>query len=237
MLAASIAIKGLPMLHLEDKVAFALQCMEDFDVQHLAVVKDEYFIGIASKSDLLDADESHTLESLSDQMLRIGLAGSAHFLTALDLFTKHHLSILPVLNEQQECIGVITQQHLNDNLAQFLGVSNPGAILVLSVSPFQYSLAEMSRLVETNNAQIVQLNTFYDEANGSLVVTLKLNRDEAGAIIATFQRYDYQVLHYFGNSPLNNDIENHYHHLMNYLDVQIYYSNLFSDIHTCWDSG
>jgi predicted transcriptional regulator len=219
MLAAAIAIKGLPMLHMEDKVSFALQCMEDFDVQHLAVVKDDYFIGLVNKSDLLDTDEANTLEALSDQLLRIGIAHSAHFLTALDLFTKHHLSLLPVLNEQQECVGVITQQHLNDNVAQFLGVAKPGAILVLSVSPFQYSLAEMSRLVETNNAQIVQLNTFFDEASGALIATLKLNRDEAAAIIATFQRYDYQVLHYFGNSPLNNDIEENYHHLMNYLDV------------------
>lgn len=219
MLAASIAIKGLPMLDMEDSVSFALQCMDDFDVQHLAVVKDDYFIGLANKSDLLDANEQHTIGAVSDQLPRICIAGSAHFLSALDLFTKHHLSLLPVLNEQQECIGVITQQHLNENVAQFLGVAKPGAILILSVSPFQYSLAEMSRLVETNNAQIVQLNTFFDEASGALVVTLKLNRDEAGAIIATFQRYDYQVLHYFGNSPLNNDIEEHYHHLMNYLDV------------------
>ncbi|MEN9697137.1 MAG: hypothetical protein RLZ56_558 [Bacteroidota bacterium] len=219
MLAASIAIKGLPMLHMEDKVSFALQCMEDFDVQHLAVVKDDYFIGLINKDDLLDTDEHNAIEVLSDQLLRVGIAGSAHFLTALDLFTKHHLSILPVLNEQQECVGVITQQHLNDHLAQFLGVASPGAILVLSVSPFQYSLAEMSRLVETNNAQIVQLNTFFDAASGALLVTLKLNKDEAGAIIATFQRYDYQVLHYFGKAPLNNDIEEHYHHLMNYLDV------------------
>ena len=219
MLASSIAIKGLPMLHLEDKVSFALQCMEDFDVQHLAVIKEDYFIGLVSKSDLLDTDESNHLESISDQILKIGINGSAHFLMALDLFTKHHLSLLPVLNEQQECIGVITQQHLDDSLARFLGVAQQGAILVLSMSPLQYSLAEMSRLVETNNAQILQLNTFFDEANANLIVTLKLNRDEAATIIATFQRYDYHVLHYFGNTPLNNDIEDHYHHLMNYLDV------------------
>jgi acetoin utilization protein AcuB len=219
MLAASIAIKGLPMLHLEDKVAFALQCMEDFDVQHLAVVKEDYFIGMISKSDLLDTDESNTIENINDQLIRIGIKGTAHFLTALELFNKHHLSLLPVLNEQQEVIGMITQQNLNDSLGQLLGVAQPGAILVLAISPLQYSLAEMSRLVETNNAQIVQLNSFFDAANGNLIVTLKLNRDDANTIIATFERYDYQVLYYFGTSPLNNDIEHHYHHLMNYLDV------------------
>ena len=219
MLTSSIAQKGLPLLHLEDKVSFALQCMEDFDVQHLVVVKDDYFLGILAKSDLLDTSESNTLEVLSDLFLKIGVAANAHFLTALDLFTKHQLSLLPVLNEQQECIGVITNEQLNGALAHFLEVAKPGAILVLSVSPYQYSLSEMSRIVESNNAQILQLNTHFDEANGNLVVTLKLNKDEAGAIIATFERYDYQIVHYFGITPLNNDVENHYHNLMNYLDV------------------
>ena len=164
-------------------------------------------------------DAKQTIAQLIDPLVRFGIAGSAHFLTALHLFSKHQLTLLPVLNDQQECVGVIPQKNLNDQLAQFLGLDQPGAVIVLSISPLQYSLAEMSRLVETNNAQIVQLNSFFDETNGSMVITIKLNREEASSIIATFQRYDYQVLHYFGNSPLNNDIEDHYHHLMNYLDV------------------
>lgn len=219
MLAASITAQGFPLLHLEDKVSFALQCMEDFDIQELAVIKDDYFLGLVQKSDLLDADESANLIVLSEQFKKIMIADTAHFLTALDLFSKHQLSILPVLNEQQECIGMIPQKSLNDALAKFLGVDLPGAILVLSVAPYQYSLAEMSRLVESNNAQILQLNSYFDEKNGAIIITLKINKDEAQAIIATFQRYDYQLVQYFGKTPLHNDIEAHYHHLMNYLDV------------------
>ena len=214
MLAKDIAIQGFPMLRLEDTASFVLNCMEDFDVQHLPVVKDEYFIGLVSKENVLDMDAKQTIAQLIDPLVRFGIAGSAHFLTALHLFSKHQLTLLPVLNDQQECVGVIPQKNLNDQLAQFLGLDQPGAVIVLSISPLQYSLAEMSRLVETNNAQIVQLNSFFDETNGSMVITIKLNREEASSIIATFQRYDYQVLHYFGNSPLNNDIEDHYHHLM-----------------------
>jgi predicted transcriptional regulator len=219
MLAASITAQGFPLLHLEDKVSFALQCMEDFDVQELAVVKEDYFLGVVRKADLLDIDEAATIMVLSDQLIKIMIADTAHFLTALDLFSKHELSILPVLNEQQECIGMIPQKSLNNALAKFLGVESPGAIIVLSVAPYQYSLAEMSRLVESNNAQIVQLNSYYDETNGAIIITLKINKDEAQAIIATFQRYDYELVQYFGKTPLHNDIEAHYHHLMNYLDV------------------
>jgi predicted transcriptional regulator len=219
MLAASITSKGFPLLHLEDKVNFALQCMEDFDVQELAVVKEDYFLGVVQKADLLDADEAATIMVLSEQLKKIKVLDTAHFLTALDLFSKYELSILPVLNEQQEYIGMIPQKSLNDALAKFLGVESPGAIIVLSVAPYQYSLAEMSRLVESNNAQIVQLNSYYDASNGAMIITLKINKDEAQSIIATFQRYDYQLVHYFGKTPLHNDIEAHYHHLMNYLDV------------------
>jgi hypothetical protein len=219
MLAATITVQGFPLLHLEDKVSFALQCMEDFDVQELAVVKEDYFLGIVQKADLLDTDEAATLMVLSDQLKKIMIADTAHFLTALDLFAKHQLSILPVMNEQLECIGMIPQKSLNDALAKFLGVDSPGAIIVLSVAPYQYSLAEMSRLVESNNAQILQLNSYFDETNGAMLITLKINKDEAQAIIATFQRYDYQLVQYFGKTPLHNDIEAHYHHLMNYLDV------------------
>ena len=219
MLAATITVQGFPLLHLEDKVSFALQCMEDFDVQELAVVKEDYFLGLVQKADLLDTDEAATIMVLSDQLKKIMITDTAHFLTVLDLFSKHQLSILPVLNEQLECIGMIPQKSLNDALAKFLGVDSPGAIIDLSVAPYQYSLAEMSRLVESNNAQIIQLNSYFDETNGAMIITLKINKDEAQAIIATFQRYDYQLVQYFGKTPLHNDIEAHYHHLMNYLDV------------------
>jgi acetoin utilization protein AcuB len=219
MLAATITVQGFPLLHLEDKVSFALQCMEDFDVQELAVVKEDYFLGLVQKADLLDTNEAATIMVLSDQIKKIMITDTAHFLTVLDLFSKHQLSILPVLNEQLECIGMIPQKSLNDALAKFLGVDSSGAIIVLSVAPYQYSLAEMSRLVESNNAQILQLNSYFDETNGAMIITLKINKDEAQAIIATFQRYDYQLVQYFGKTPLHNDIEAHYHHLMNYLDV------------------
>jgi acetoin utilization protein AcuB len=219
MLLASIAVNNYPMLHLEDKVSFVLQCMEDYDVFQLPLVKEDYYIGLVNKEDVLDLDENQTMAALADQLSRVALPHSAHFTAALNLFAKHQLSLLPILNEHQECVGVIPQKNLNEQLAQFLGVDLPGAIIVVSISPYQYSLAELSRLVETNNAQIIQLNTHFEEANGALVITFKLNKEEASAIIATLQRYNYQVLHYFGNTPLHNDIQDHYQHLLNYLDV------------------
>ena len=94
MLAKDIAIQGYPMLRLEDTAAFVLKCMEDFDVQHLPVVKDDYFIGLVHKEVVLDLDAKQTMAQLIDPLLRFGIASSAHFLTALNLFSVHQLSLL-----------------------------------------------------------------------------------------------------------------------------------------------
>lgn len=216
---ATLALKGFPLLHLEDTASLALQRMDEFDVQELPVVKDDYYVGLVQKENLLDIDERNTIATISDDLMRVGINGTAHLLNALDVIATHHVSLLPILNDHQEVVGVLPQKNIVEHLAQYLGVHLPGAILVLSVNPYHYSLAELSRLVESNNAQILQMNTLFDEANGSLRITIKINKEEIDAIHATLQRYNYEVVHYFTKSPIVNDIEHHYHHLMNYLDV------------------
>ena len=135
MLASSIAISNFPLLHFEDKVSFALQCMEDYDVQHLPLVKEDYFIGLVNKEDILQLDVDQTLIHLADQITRIGILGTMHFTAALNLFSKNELSLLPVLNEQQECIGVILQKNLNDLLTEETSVM-AGEVLTFTVSEF-----------------------------------------------------------------------------------------------------
>lgn len=219
MIASSVAIQNFPVMHLEDKASYVLQCMEDYDVFHFPVIKDNHLMGLVLKEDLLDIDSDQSIIILADQFLKVSIVHSAHFTVALNLFSQHQLSLLPVLNDQQEFAGVILQKKLNDYLVNFLGIDLPGAIIVVSIAPYQYSLAEVSRLVETNNAQITQLNTSYDELAATLMITIKLNKEDAGAIIASLQRYNYTLLYYFGNTPIYNELEDHYQHLMNYLDV------------------
>jgi len=38
-------------------------------------------------------------------------------------------------------------------------------------------------------------------------------------VVATFERYDYDVIYYFGNENFENEIHSNYRHLMNYLDL------------------
>ena len=73
------------MLRLEDTASFVLQCMEDYEVQHLPLLKDEYFIGLVSKESVLDIAVDQTLATIAENLLRIA-CGAFMFPHALSKF-------------------------------------------------------------------------------------------------------------------------------------------------------
>jgi acetoin utilization protein AcuB len=73
--------------------------------------------------------------------------------------------------------------------------------------------------VETNDAQITQLNTYHDSVSSLFYVTLRINKMEVSDIVATFQRYEYKIKYYFGEEQYENELRDNYNHLMNYLSI------------------
>lgn len=219
MVASQLIAKHYPTLNLFDKVSLALQLMDDFDIIHLPVISEEKYVGLVSKDDLMDADEEVMIATLEQQLIKTAVSAEEHFSISLKLLTNHQLSLIAVINEQQEVTGVITAAEMLKFLAQFLGTQEPGGIVVLEMERRNYSFGEISRLVETNDAQILQLNTTTDADTGLSIVTLKLNKIEISDIIATFQRYDYTVRYYFGEEQYANELKENYHHLISYLNM------------------
>lgn len=219
MLASQILHTGFPSLHLTDRVSLALQLMDEYDVQHLPVLSEEHYVGLIAKSDLLDVDEEQSIATIEDQFANLSIKGEEHFLVALKMAAEREFSLVPVINEQAELLGVITLSSLIQQLSRFVGNEEKGGVIVLEISKRNYSFGEISRLVETNDALITQCNTFTEPETGLIIITLKVNKIEISAIVATFQRYDYAVRYYFGEESYTNELKDNYNHLLAYLNV------------------
>lgn len=219
MLVADLYIKGFPSLHIDDTASFALQLMDDYDVRDLPVCEQDHFKGIVAKMDLLDIEGGASIRHLLNDFRVVSLQEDAHFTAALKLFHEFDLSVIPVMNEQQVIVGVIKTENLIQGVYQFLDVDHPGAILGIQAEQIQFSLGELCRLVETNNAYITQMNSYIDPVNKQLIVTIKLNRKDITDIVATLKRYDYNLLYYFGEEHFENELKENYDSLMTYLNV------------------
>lgn len=218
MFAYNLTQNNYPSITLHDKATVALQLMDDYDVQHLCIVNNKKFIGIISKNDLLDAGKYAIISSLQQNFIQSSVKTNAPFTEVLKTFTQTGLTIVPVIDNNKQLVGIITQQQFLKTLAEIMNVNEEGAVIILEVDKKNFSVGEINRLVETNDAHITQLNTLAGNEN-TLLVNLKINRTEVSDIVATFQRYDYSVKYFFGEEYYNNQLQENYNHLISYLSV------------------
>ena len=220
MLNKEIISSAVPSLHLNDPVSQALDLMADFHVTHLPVVAGDKLAGLVSEEDLLNIEDDSTLLSeLQPGFSGIVAHAEAYFFEAVQLVNENGLTLIPVVTQEAEYTGSIIATDLLKQLGRVTGVNDAGGIIVLEMEKLSFAFSEISKLVETNDAQIIQLNTYSDTPSGNFYVTLRINKAEISDIVATFQRYEYQVKYYFGEELYENELRNNYDHLMNYLNI------------------
>lgn len=188
-------------------------------VSHLPVLQDNTYLGLIAADDLLDANPADTIGSLLHDLQPFSVNADEHFSLAVRTMASRQLSVIAVVGASQEYAGAISREKLFVQLATQTGMLTGGAMVVITMEPHQFSISELSKLVETNDAHITQLNTVIDELSGHLTVTIRINRQEVSDVIATLQRYDYQVLYYSGEEHYENELRRNYNHLMNFLTI------------------
>jgi acetoin utilization protein AcuB len=209
----------IPTLNLNDSVSQALELMSEFHVMQLPVVSEDKFMGLVFEDDLMDVDEKATLQTISNHFSKVAVHANTHFIESVQVLNEYNLTVIPVVDKENEFLGSIAAVDLLKEMGKMTGASEPGGIIVLEMEQRNFSFSELSKLVETNDAQITQLNSYWDNGQGAFFVTLKINKFEISDIVATFQRYEYQVKYYFGEELYENELRNNYDHLMNYLNI------------------
>jgi acetoin utilization protein AcuB len=219
MFAGELISRSIPFLQLDDTVGKALQEMSDFHVSQLPVVNEEKYVGLIGEDVLLDSDENALLENLQSNFIKPFVRQNDFFLLAVKRSRDMHLSVVPVVTDQYELLGVIGTDDLFRQLAAFTGIEEQGGIIILEMEKSDFSAGELNRLVESNDAYITQLNTSFDSTTQLLTVTLRLNKAEISDIIATLQRHEYNIRYYNGEELYQNELQNNLVHLMNYLNI------------------
>ena len=220
MLTRALHTQVLPYLHLHDKVYQALQLMNDSHVSHLPIVDGEKFAGLISEDDLLQVENDNIeLKELQQSFSMSSVKEDEHFLKAVKMAVENGFSVVPVVNEDNEVTGIVTYADLLKQASAFMNLNDPGGLLVLEMEAKNYSFNTISRIIESNDAQIKQLNTTTDPQTGQMEVTIKVDKTEISDIVATFQRYEYNVKYYLGEELYENELRSNYDNLMNYLKI------------------
>lgn len=219
MTAAELITNHLPVLQTTDTVRMALDFMQDNKIQHLPVVNNQVYIGMIDEEDIEDTNENDPVSAHLQLLDPVFVHPSDFFLVPLKIMHQRQLDILPVVKEGGELMGVLTQEELLWAASHYNSAAVPGGIIIFQMQPNSFYLSEIGRIVESNNARIIHLNTWTDASTGELMVAIKVNKSDIQDILASFERYEYNVVHYFGENLSEEELKENYDHLINYLNI------------------
>ena len=206
-------------IEIHDLVSNAIEVMEQFDLGHLPILDGKQYVGLISSDDLLEADPAEELFSLERYFLKASVKTGDHVSLALRVRSKFSIDFVPVINETNEWEGSISSDKMLDEISRMMGASDNSSLLVLEINRIDYALGEINRLVESNDAMIMQVNTLQDPLSDIMQVVLRINKEDISDIVATFQRHEYTVIYIYGEESYSNELQSNLSHLLNYLNI------------------
>jgi acetoin utilization protein AcuB len=220
MIARDLLTRDVLPLSPDDTGLTALHWFDEFKVSHLPVVKSNEYMGMVSEDDIYSSNSfEETLEKHNLTLLKISIVQSQHEYAVIRLFAEYKLSLLPVVDENNLFLGVITMPGLVENLSAITAVDNPGGIIVLELNVNDFSLSEIAQIVESNDARLLSLYMRSHPDSIRSELTLKVNRMDIQPIIQTFLRYNYTIKASFFESGYTDSLRERYNMLMNYLNI------------------
>ena len=220
MIAKDLITDKIPPLHTSDTGLQALALMDEYRVSHLPIVNDVDFLGLISEEDIFEMN--HFEENIGNHHLSLSkpfVTEDQHIFEVIKLMADSRLSLVPVLNQQNSYMGVITEHTLVEKFADLTAVRNPGGIIVLELNESDYSLSQIAQIIESNDARVLSMYMFSYPDSTKLEVTVKINKMDLTSIIQTFNRYDYIIKASFSESEYNDFLKDRFDALMTYLNI------------------
>ena len=220
MIALELISDIIVPLKTSDSVALAQSLMNEFKVSHIPVVNNQAYLGLLSESDIdtgvyPDTPVGNVKLSLNKPMIE----NSRNIYDVIRMISEQQLTLLPVVDEKENYLGAISLQSLSNGLTTFAAIYHPGAVIILEISQNDYSLSEISQIVESNDTKVLSLNISSRVDSTTLEVILKLNKQDIGGLLQTFSRYGYVVKASSEEEEDPGDLRERYDSLMNYLNI------------------
>ncbi len=211
----------IPALKKSDIAENALIWMEELKTNELPVVEGQQFSGLISEDDILESNDLN--KKIGDFILHgesCFVYDYNHFFEAIRVLQECNSEIIAVLNEKNKFLGVTTYQYLLQTFAGSITIQSSGGILILSLKMYDYSLAEIGRLVESESGRILgSYITNHKDDESKIYLTLKINKEDLTTVIATLERFGYQVIAKFHESIGIGNEQERLDNILKYLDI------------------
>ncbi len=219
MIAQKLISNNFAPLKTSDTGEEALTMMHVYHLKHLPIVNNTQLLGTIAEDNIMQHNLEEAIGSYSLSLSHAYVKDTDHVFEIMSKLSENKLSIIPVIDEKENYLGLITLDDLIQFYANSFSFKERGSIVVLEIEKNQYSLSEISNIVESENAVILTSFLTQEENTNLVSVTIKVNLQEISGILKALERYEYRIKASFTESEYFDDLRERYDLLMTYLNV------------------
>jgi len=202
----------------EKTIAEVQDFFADVSYSHFSVVEEGIYIGCIAADDVdtFDSDKKiidykYTLEGFFARKNMI-------WLDVLEVFAKNKTNLIPVLDENSKYVGYYEISDIMNFFHETPFLQEPGGIIVVKKRTLDYSMSEITQIIESNNGKILGL--FISEADSeNIQVTIKISLGIMNEIIQSFRRYNYEIMSEHFEDNYINTLKERSDYLDKYLNI------------------
>ncbi len=208
--------KDYPAFQSSDSIEVANEIAKEFGYTHIFIKKKGIYQGAISQS-FLDESPEGNLASLAIHYEKFAILDDGNILDSIKLFHTFNANVVPVINKDEKYRGYLSCDDIFNEFSKYPLFSENGALLVVQVHEKNYSMTEICKIVEQNDAKIYScyISSIIED---EIQVTLKISSENLSSIDETFERYGYSVVHKFYDDEKEELLKNRFDFFQKYLE-------------------
>lgn len=206
----------------EDTLVYqAIEWCEQYQSKYVFIADDQKRVfGYVASDILYELEEDSTiLELIQPLEEKLLIREDTHIFEILRKIEQVDNSIFPIVENSGLILGFCTANSLLMSYLKDNELLQNGGIITIETDLHDYSLSEIARIVESNDAVILNVVVKQVVAENKLQIILKINKTDLKNIQATFERFEYTVLDIVHESEFDAQMQDRIDNLIKYLEV------------------
>ncbi len=191
---------------------------DELTYSHFPVVEESIFIGSIAADDIETFDSDKKVTDYKYVLEHFFARTTMIWLDVLEVFAKNHTNLVPILDENNKYVGYYEIEDIIKFFHETPFLKEQGAILIVSKNTIDYSMSQITQIVESNNGKLLGLFISNSDIN-TIEVTLKISVGSLNEIIQTFRRYNYDIISEHNEDNYINNLKERSDYLDKYLNI------------------
>lgn len=205
-------------ISLEESIETVQDFFAELSFSHFPVLDEGTYIGSIALDDVETFDTDKKVSDYRYTLEGFYARTNMIWLDVLEVFARNHTSVVPVLDDTNKYVGYYDITDIVKFFHETPFLKEMGGIIIVEKDINDYSMSQITQIVESNNGKILGLFISNVESD-KVQVTVKITLGAMNEIIQTFRRYNYEIISEHQEDNYLNALKERSDYLDKYLNI------------------